>query len=157
MWYGSHRHVRIEAAQFVTIGARDLRALIEKDSAMNASRIVLLLASFASLAAPGIVFGACSHSTEITNISGGTLRFVELKSSYAQPVFKSQWTGLVVIPAGQTRTINWTSDLDCTDASGVPNRWDVKLIRSIGTTHYCGYMDQSRPVEVDTPDLCFPQ
>jgi hypothetical protein len=137
------------------IDARNLRVFIAKDSIMNASKIVLLLASVASLAAPGIVFGACSHSTDITNTGSGTLRFVELKSSYA--VFKTQWTGLLVIPAGQTRTINWTSDLDCEDASGVPNRWDVKLIRSIGTTHYCGNMDQSRPVEVSAPDLCFPQ
>lgn len=124
---------------------------------MNASKLVLLLASLASLAAPGVVFGACSHSTEITNNGSGTLRFVELKSSYAQPVFKSQWTGLVVIPAGQTRTINWTSDLDCTDASGVENHWDIKLIRSIGTTHYCGYLEPGQDVAVDTPDLCFPQ
>jgi len=124
---------------------------------MNASKIVLLLASVASLAAPQVVFGACSHSTDITNNGGGTLRFVELKASYSPPFFKSQWTGLVVIPAGQTRTINWTSDLDCTDASGVPNHWDVKLIRSIGSVHYCGNLEESQPVEVDTPELCFPQ
>ena len=122
---------------------------------MNASKIVLLLSSVVSLAAPGLVFGACSHQTDITNNSNGTLRFVELKSSYAQPVFKSQWTGFVAIPPGDTRTISWTSDLDCTDASGVPNHWDIKLIRSIGTTHYCGNLVQSESVQVDTPDLCF--
>lgn len=124
---------------------------------MNASKIVLLLASVASLAAPGIVFGACSHSTDITNIGSGTLRFVELKASYAAPFFKTQWTGLLVIPAGQTRTINWTSDLDCRDGFGDPNHWDVKLIRSIGTTHYCDDLVQSQAVEAEAPDLCFAQ
>jgi hypothetical protein len=122
---------------------------------MNFSKIVLLAAASMALSAPGLVFGGCSHDTDITNNANVTLRFVELKASYAQPFFSSRWTGFVAIPPGETRTISWTSDLDCTDDSGVPNHWDIKLIRSIGSTHYCGHLVQSESVSVEAPDLCF--
>ena len=122
---------------------------------MNTGKTFLLTALMATLAAPGMVFAACSHNTDITNNSSITLRIVELKSSYAAPFFKSQWTGLRTIAPGATETIGWTSDLDCVDPSGVPNHWDVKLIRANGLTHYCGYLVQSQPVSIDTPDLCF--
>jgi hypothetical protein len=98
---------------------------------------------------------ACSHRTTIKNNSGITLRFAELKSSYAQPFFKTQWTGSRVIASGASGTIAWTSDLDCTDASGVGNHWDVKLIRNNGKVHYCGNLGAGQDVKVDTPDLCF--
>lgn len=101
-------------------------------------------------------FGACSHQTKIKNNSSITLRFAELKSSYSPPFFKSQWTGSRVIPAGDTGTISWTSDLNCTDASGVDNYWDVKLIRNNGKVHYCGHLGPGQDVKVDTPDLCYP-
>jgi hypothetical protein len=122
---------------------------------MNSVKTLLVAASLCALSLTGLASAACSHSTDITNNSGITLRFVELKSSYAAPVFKSQWTGLRTIAPGATETINWTSDLDCTDASGVPNHFDVKLSRSIGNVHYCGNLVQSEAVSVDTPDLCF--
>jgi opacity protein-like surface antigen len=128
--------------------------LVAEDESMNARKF-LLTAVLAALAAPGAVFAACSHSTDITNNSGTTLRIVELKSSYSPPFFESQWTGTRVIAPGATGTINWTSDLDCTDASGVPNHWDVKFFRANGHVHYCGHLSQSEPVSLDTPDLCF--
>jgi hypothetical protein len=121
---------------------------------MKISRIALLAASIASIAAPGLVYGGCSHDTDITNNSSVTLRFVELKASYVAPFFSSRWTGFLAIQPGDTRTISWTSDLDCTDDSGVPNHWDIKLIRSIGTTHYCGHLVQSESVSVEAPDSC---
>lgn len=111
----------------------------------------------AALAAPMPADAACSHNTRITNGSSITLRFAELKSSYAQPVFKSQWSGERVIAPGATATIKWTSDLDCTDGLGVDNHWDVKLFRNNGNVHYCGRLRQGQDVRVDTPDLCFPQ
>ncbi len=122
---------------------------------MKAGKTFLLTAVTAVLAMPGLAFAACSHNTDITNDSNVTLRFVELKSSSSPPVFKSQWTGVQRIAPGATETISWTSDLDCTDGSGVPNHWDVKLIRSIGLTHYCSDLSQSEAVSVDAPDLCF--
>ena len=114
-----------------------------------------LTAALSALAAPGLVFAACSHSTDITNDSNVTLRIVELKSSYSPPFFESQWTGLRVIQPNATGTINWTSDLDCTDASGVPNHWDVKLYRANGQVHYCGHLAQSQSVTLDAPDICW--
>ncbi|HVF15406.1 MAG TPA: hypothetical protein VNA21_00790 [Steroidobacteraceae bacterium] len=122
---------------------------------MKFHRAALLAASMASLTAPGLVYAGCSHQTDITNNSNVTLRFVELKASYVAPFFSSRWTGFLAIQPGDTRTISWTSDLDCTDDAGVPNHWDIKLIRSIGSTHYCGHLEQSESVEVDAPDLCF--
>jgi hypothetical protein len=122
---------------------------------MNSIKALLVTASLGALSLPGVASAACSHSTQITNDSGATLRFVELKSSYAAPFFKSQWTGLRTIAPGATGTINWTSDLDCEDDSGVPNHFDVKLIRSIGKEHYCDNLDRSEAVRVNTPDLCF--
>jgi hypothetical protein len=123
---------------------------------MKAGKMSYLAVALSALLAPKLVFGACSHQTEIRNDSNVTLRFVELKSSYALPVFKSQWKGTRVIAPGTTGTIAWTSDLNCTDASGVPNTFDVKLIRQIGTTHYCSRLVPSQSVTVNAPDLCFP-
>ncbi|MCB1741383.1 MAG: hypothetical protein KDK91_13490, partial [Gammaproteobacteria bacterium] len=97
---------------------------------------------------------ACSHSTRIFNDSGTTLRIVELKSSYAAPFFKRQWTGLKVISPGTSGTISWTSDLDCS-SGGVDNEWDVKLIRQNGNVHYCSELGPGQDVSLDTPDLCF--
>ena len=118
-------------------------------------RNLLVAAALAACVVPGIASAACSHSTEITNNSNVTMRIVELKSSYSAPFFKSQWTGLRVIQSGATGTINWTSDLDCTDAANVPNHWDVKLYRSNGQVHYCGNLSESEPVSIEAPDLCF--
>jgi hypothetical protein len=120
---------------------------------MNVCKL-LLTAGLAALAAPGAVFAACSHSTDITNDSNVTLRIVELKSSYSPPFFESQWTGLRVIAPNATETINWTSDLNCTDDSGVKNYWDVKLYRANGMVHYCSRLERSQPVELDAPDIC---
>jgi hypothetical protein len=121
---------------------------------MNRHRLLLLAASLATLTAPGLGYAGCSHQTDITNNSNVILRFVELKASYAAPFFASRWTGFLAIQPGDTRTISWTSDLDCTDDSGVPNHWDIKLIRSIGSTHYCGHLVQSEAVTVEAPDSC---
>ena len=99
---------------------------------------------------------ACSHETQIKNNSATTLRFAELKSSSSPPVFKSQWTGSRVIAPGATGTISWTSDLSCTDGSGVDNDWDVKFYRNNGQVHYCSRLRPGQDVKVDTPDLCFP-
>jgi hypothetical protein len=66
---------------------------------------------------------------------------------------ESQWTGLRVITR-RDRDYHWTSDLDCTDASGVPNQWDVKLCRANGQVHYCGHLAERQPVTLDAPDLC---
>ena len=118
-------------------------------------RNLLVAAALAACVAPGIASAACSHSTEITNNSNVTMRIVELKSSYSPPFFESQWTGLRVIAPGARGTINWTSDLDCTDDSNVPNHWDVKLYRANGQVHYCGNLSESEPVSIDAPDLCF--
>ena len=104
---------------------------------------------------PNLVFGACSHSTEITNDSSVTMRVVEIKSSSSPPFFKSQWTGNRVIAPSATGTISWTSDLDCEDGSGVANILDVKFIRKIGQTHYCSGMEQSQAVRLDAPNICF--
>jgi hypothetical protein len=101
-------------------------------------------------------FAACSQETKIKNNSGITLRFSELKSSSSAPFFKSQWTGSRVIASGATGTISWTSDLNCTDALGVQNHWDIKLIRDNGNVHYCSYLLPGQDVKVNTPDLCFP-
>lgn len=118
-------------------------------------RKLLVAAVLAACAAPGAVFAACSHSTDITNDSNVTMRIVELKSSYSPPFFDSQWTGTRVIAPGATGTINWTSDLDCTDDSGVANHWDVKLYRANGQVHYCGNLSWSEPVSIEAPDLCY--
>ena len=96
---------------------------------MNAWKL-LLTAGLATLASVVLPPAACSHSTDITNDSNVTLRIVELKSSYSPPFFESQWTGLRVIAPNTTGTINWTSDLDRTDDSGVKNHWDVMGERS---------------------------
>ena len=122
---------------------------------MNARKTLLLAAAMTALTLPGLASAACSHTTEIRNDSDITLRLVELKSSYAPPVFKSQWTGTRVIAPGDTGTISWTSDLNCEDGSGVSNVFDVKLVRQNGKTHYCSRLVQSQSVKIDTPDLCF--
>lgn len=121
---------------------------------MNSVKAFVVTASLCSLCLPGLASAACSQSTDITNLSNVTLRFVELKSSYSPPFFKSQWTGLRTIAPGATETINWTSDLNCNDASGVPNVFDIKLYRSIGKVHYCGRLEPNQAVSVDAPDLC---
>lgn len=113
-------------------------------------------ALLAALGAPPPASAKCSQLTSVKNDSNTTLRFSELKSSYSPPVFKSQWTGSRVIAPGATATISWTSDLNCTDASGVANHWEVKLFRNNGQVHYCGNLSQSQGVKVNTPDLCFP-
>ena len=121
-----------------------------------ARSLVSTAALLVALAAPNPASAACSHVTNIKNDSGVTLRFAELKSSSSPPVFKSQWTGSRVIAPGATGTISWTSDLNCTDSSGVDNHWEVKFIRNIGTVHYCGNLGPGQDVKVDTPDLCVP-
>lgn len=95
---------------------------------MKAAKWLHLSAAASALLLPNLAFGACSHQTAIRNDSNVTMRVVEIKSSYAPPVFKSQWTGNRAIAPGATSTISWTSDLDCEDASGVPNTFDVKFI-----------------------------
>jgi len=114
----------------------------------------LALAAAALAAAPA-ARADCSHATTIENNSGITLRIAELKSASSPPFFKRQWTGEKIIPAGESRTISWTSDLSCTDASGVENHWDVRLIRNNGNEHYCSYMRPGQDVRINTPDLCF--
>jgi hypothetical protein len=54
--------VLFRVRESVEIYARNSRAVIAEDSVMDASKIVLLLATIASFTAPGLVFGACSHS-----------------------------------------------------------------------------------------------
>jgi hypothetical protein len=115
---------------------------------------MLLTGVLATLAMPSVVLAWCVQQTNITNVASSTLRIVEFKSSSSPPFFDSQWTGLLAIPAGQTRTIFWVSDLDCNDALGVPNEWDVKLFRSNGATHYCARLTPSQAVTIDTPGLC---
>jgi hypothetical protein len=122
---------------------------------MNIVRALSACALIGALSLPGLASAACSHSTQITNESNVTLRIVEVKSSSSPPFFKSQWTGLRTIHAGDTGTINWTSDLDCNDPSGVPNVFDVKLVRSIGKVHSCDNLQQSEAVRLNAPDLCF--
>src|SRR5262245_6381411 len=124
---------------------------------MNAFKTLALTVVVSGLALPAIGFAACSHSTDITNNSNTVLKIVELRSASAAPFFKTQWTGLRTIQPGDTETIQWTSDLNCTDALGTPNHWDVKLYRQNGNVHYCSYMSESQPVELDVPDLCYPQ
>jgi hypothetical protein len=126
-----------------------------KGTIMNAAKWLYLGAAASALVLPNLVFGACSHSTEITNDSSVTMRIVEIKSSYSPPFFKSQWTGSRVIAPHATGTISWTSDLDCEDDSGVQNVFDVKFIRKIGQTHYCSGMRQSQAVRLEAPDSCF--
>jgi hypothetical protein len=121
---------------------------------MNACKLIATMV-LGVLATPALVHASCSHSTDITNDSNTTLRIVELKSSYSPPFFDSQWTGTRVIAPHTTETINWTSDLDCTDDSGVQNHWDVKLYRANGQVHYCGNLARSEAVSINTPDLCF--
>jgi hypothetical protein len=104
---------------------------------------------------PGLALADCSHSTRITNDSNVTFRIVELKSSSSPPFFKTQWTGRRTIRAGETGTIDWTSDLDCSDDSGVDNVFDVKLVRSIGAVHSCDNLLQSEAVTLNAPDTCF--
>jgi len=130
--------------------------LCEDDVITQAKLLATATTLLMSLAALNSASAACSHDTEIQNNSGITLRFSELKSSYSPPFFKSQWTGLRVIAPGATGTISWTSDLSCTDASGVDNHWDVKFIRNNGNVHYCGYLSPGQDVTANTPDLCFP-
>lgn len=122
---------------------------------MRVGSLASAAALLTALAAPHAALAACSHATKITNLSGGTLRFAELTSSSSPPVFKSQWKGSRVIAPGSSGTISWTSDLNCTDDSGVENHWDVKLIRNIGTVHYCSQLRPGQNVKVNTPDLCF--
>jgi hypothetical protein len=126
-----------------------------KDTAMNFVKVLLVSASIGSLSLPGLASAECSHSTRIKNDSNVTLRIVELKSSSSPPFFKTQWTGLRTIRAGDTGTIDWTSDLDCTDDSNVPNIFDVKLVRSIGKVHSCDNLQPSEAVTLEAPDLCF--
>ena len=122
---------------------------------MNIVRAFSVGALMGTLSLPGLASAACSHSTDIANDSNVTLRIVEVKSSSSPPFFKSQWTGLRTIRAGDTGTINWTSDLDCTDDSGVPNVFSVKFVRSIGQVHSCDNLQQSEAVRLNAPDLCF--
>jgi hypothetical protein len=122
---------------------------------MNIVKALLISGVVGSLSLPGLAAAECSHSTQITNDSNVTLRIVEVKSSSSPPFFKSQWTGLRTIRSGDTGTINWTSDLDCEDDSGVPNTFDVKLIRSIGQVHSCDNLQQSEAIRLNAPDLCF--
>lgn len=99
----------------------------------------------------------CSHTTTILNESGITLEFVELKSSLdGLGVYKSQWKGTRAIAPGATKSINWTSDFNCTSA-GATRIWDVKLYRANGTdVHACGDMQPgTQTVRVKVPDLCF--
>lgn len=122
---------------------------------MDASKTFFLAAAMTTLVLPELVFAACSHNTEILNDSSVTLRLVELKSASSPPVFKSQWTGNLVIAPGATKTISWTSDLNCEDGTGVANVFDVKLVRKIGATHYCSRLTPSQGVKLDAPDQCF--
>lgn len=110
----------------------------------------------ATLAAASTARAACSHETTIHNDSGIVLRFAELSSSYSPPFFDTQWTGSRVIQPGASATIRWTSDLNCTDASGVNNHWDVRFVRNNGHVHYCSRLRPGQDVRVNTPDLCFP-
>lgn len=121
----------------------------------GATRVLGILAVAATMA-PTPSLASCNQSTTIRNTSNITLRFAELKSAYAPPFFDLQWTGSKEIPPGESRTINWVSDLNCTDGSGVPNTWDVKLIRNNGNKHYCNDIGPSENVRVDTPDTCRP-
>ena len=114
-----------------------------------------MAAAISALVLPKLVFGACSHITKIHNEAGYTIEVVELKSASSPPFFKSQWKGSRVIARGGTGTINWTSDFSCT-YEGEPRVFDIKLIRKIGTTHYCGGLVQNQSVTVNAPDLCFP-
>jgi hypothetical protein len=123
---------------------------------MDTRKTLFLAAALSTLALPQLAGAACSQTTEIRNNSSIELHLVELKSSYSPPFFKSQWTGDRVIASGATGKISWTSDLNCTDASGVQNVFDVKLVRKNGNTHYCGRLVPSQGVKIDTPDLCFP-
>ena len=68
---------------------------------MKSSKTIVIAAAITAFALPQFSSAACSHTTSIRNDSDITLRLVELKSSYAQPVFKSQWTGTRVIPPGR--------------------------------------------------------
>ena len=121
---------------------------------MTARKTLFLTAALSMLAVPQLASAACSHTTRIKNDSSITLRIAELNSSYSPPFFKSQWTGNRVIKPGDTGIIEWTSDLNCEDGSGVKNVFDVKLVRQNGETHYCSRLVQSQSVKIDTPDLC---
>jgi hypothetical protein len=121
---------------------------------MKAGKLTLA-AALAALLAPGALLASCPQTTIITNLSNVTMRIVELKASYAPPFFQSQWTGLRVIPPnGGVGSISWVSDLDCNDAFGDPNHWDVKLYRSIGKVHYCSFLTPSQMVWIDAPNSC---
>lgn len=122
---------------------------------MNIVRVLFVSGFIGGFCLPGLASAECSHSTQITNDSNVTIRIVELKSSSSPPFFKTQWTGLRTIRSGDTGTINWTSDLDCTDDSGVANIFDVKLVRSIGQVHACDNLQRSEAVRLEAPDLCF--
>jgi hypothetical protein len=125
-----------------------------EDETMKAGKLVLA-AALAALATPGALLASCPQTTIITNLSNVTMRIVELKSSSSPPFFDSQWTGLRVIPPnGGVGSISWVSDLDCNDAFGDPNHWDVKLYRSIGKVHYCSFLTPSQPVWIDAPNDC---
>lgn len=122
---------------------------------MKAGKLTLA-AALTALLAPGALLASCPQTTIITNLSNVTMRIVELKASYAPPFFfRSQWTGLRVIPPnGGVGSISWVSDLDCNDAFGDPNHWDVKLYRSIGQVHYCDFLIPSQMVWIDAPNSC---
>ena len=96
---------------------------------MNSMKALFASALICGFSLPGLTLAECSHSTRISNDSNVTLRIVELKSSSSPPFFKTQWTGRRTIRAGETGTIEWTSDLDCSDDSGIDNVFDVKLVR----------------------------
>lgn len=126
---------------------------------MNSIHIKRWCVATAAALLPGLALadGHCSHATKIRNDSNVTLRIVELKSAVAPPTFfKSQWKGDRAIAPGASSTINWTSDFAC-ENNGAPNAFDVKLIRKIGETHYCGGLrpDLGESVALDAPDLCF--
>ena len=122
---------------------------------MDARNTLVLAAALSALTLPGLASAACSHTTAIRNDASATLRIVELKSSYSPPFFKSQWTGNRAIAPGATETISWTSDLNCADASGVENVFDIKLVRQNGSAHYCSGLAPSQGVRIDTPELCW--
>ena len=129
---------------------------------MNAIHRKVLCATASALLLPGLAIadGHCSHATKIRNDSGVTFHVVELKSAIAPPlIFKSQWSGDRSIAPGASTTINWTSDFACNNSSGDSNAFDIKLIRKVGETHYCGGLkpSQGESVVLNAPDICFVQ
>ena len=129
---------------------------------MNTITLRSLCAMASALILPelAIADGHCSHATKIRNDSNVAFQIVELKSAIAPPIlFKSQWSGNRAIAPGASTTINWTSDFACNNSNGDPNAFDIKLIRKIGETHYCGGLipNLGESVALNAPDICFVQ